>query len=338
MTNVHNTLYVTTPEAYVGLEGDSLRVRVERQTRMQVPLHHLVSVVCVGPALVSADAMAACAESGVAVVFLRSNGRFLARVEPRGNNTATLRRAQYRAADDPARTLSIARSFVVAKIANTRVLLRRGGRTRDEGVDEISAAADRLRSLAERAATDEDLDTLRGHEGEAAARYFEVFDALMASEHFRFERRTRRPPENAVNAMLSFGYAMLSVDCTAALQGAGLDPAVGYLHGERSGRPALALDLMEEFRALIVDRLVLALVRLKQVAPDDFERLPTGEVRLSDAIRKTFLIEYQRRKQEEVSHPSTGQTGAWAIMPHIQARLLARAIREGAEYVPFFGR
>lgn len=338
MTNVHNTLYVTTPEAYVGLEGDSLKVRVERQTRVQVPLHHLVSVVCMGPVLVSADAMAACAEQGVAVVFLRSNGRYLARVEARQNHTATIRRAQYRAADDAAQALRLARGFVVGKIANTRVLLRRGGRTRDEGVDEIASAGDRLRALAERAAQADDLDTLRGHEGEAASRYFEVFDALMASEPFRFEKRTRRPPENAVNAMLSFGYALLSTDCVAALQGAGLDPAVGYLHGERSGRPALALDLMEEFRAMMVDRLVLALIRLKQAAPEDFVTLPTREVRLTDGFRKTFLVEYQRRKQEEVTHPESGQTAAWAVMPHIQARLLARAIREGVEYVPFLAR
>lgn len=338
MTNVHNTLYVTTPESFVGLEGDSLRVRVARETRMQVPLHHLVSVVCMGPVMVSADAMAACAENGVAVVFLRANGRYLSRVEPRSNLTATIRRAQFRAADDVARTLALARSIVTAKIANSRVVLRRAERTRDASTEAIGAAADRLKSLAERAATADDLDVLRGHEGEAASRYFEVFDAMLSSETMRFERRSRRPPENPINAMLSFGYAMLSVDCTAALQGAGLDPAVGYLHGERSGRPALALDLMEEFRALMVDRLVLALVRLKQATPEDFDRLPTGEVRLRDAFRKTFLVEYQKRKQEEVAHPSTGQTGAWAIMPHIQARLLARAVREGTEYVPFFGR
>lgn len=179
---------------------------------------------------------------------------------------------------------------------------------------------------------------MRGYEGEAASRYFEVFDALLASEVFRFEKRTRRPPENPVNAMLSFGYALLSIDCLAALQGAGLDAAVGFLHGERSGRPALALDLMEEFRAMMVDRHVLALVRLKQVGEQDFTRLPTGEVRLSDTFRKTFLVEYQKRKQEEVAHPATGQTAAWALMPHIQARLLARAIREDGDYVPFFAR
>ena len=155
---------------------------------------------------------------------------------------------------------------------------------------------------------------------------------------FKFERRTRRPPENELNAMLSFGYALLASDCQAALQGAGLDPAVGFLHAERSGRPALALDLMEEFRCLWVDRLVMALVRLGQVVPADFERMPTGEVRMRDAVRKLFLVEYQKRKQEEVTHPLTDQTAAWSLMPHIQARLLARCLRGEGEYVPYLAR
>lgn len=334
MTNVHNTLYVTTEGAYVAREGESLKVRVEGATRLQIPLHHLASVVCFGQVSVSPEALLACAEAGVAVVWLSHTGRFLARAEGALSLTATLRRAQYRAADDEARTLAVARAFVGGKIANSRSVLRRAGRTRTEEIDAIDAAATRLRVLGERVLEAPGLDELRGVEGEAAARYFEVFDAMLGGGELRFEKRSRRPPENEVNALLSFGYALLATDCQAAVQAAGLDPAVGFLHGERPGRAALALDLMEEFRALWVDRLVLALVRLGQARREDFVRLPTGEVRMSDGLRKTFLVEYQKRKHEEVTHPETGQTAAWAVMPHLQARTLARALRGEGEYVP----
>ncbi len=338
MTNVLNTLYVTVPNAYVAREGESLKVKVEKETRLQVPLHHLVSVVCFGPVLVSAEAMEACAEAGVCVAFLGMSGRFQARVEGRMNHTATVRRAQYRSADDEARCLGLARGFVGGKIANSRVQLRRAARTREESAEAIGRAADRLRVIGEKILEAPDLDTLRGMEGEAAARYFEVFDAMLGEGDLRFEKRTRRPPENAVNALLSFGYSLLSQDCLSALQATGLDPAVGFLHVERPGRPALALDLMEEFRSLVVDRLVLAMIRLGQVKSDGFEKLPTGEVRMGDATRRAFLTEYQARKQDEVTHPSTGQTGTWALMPHIQARLLARAVRGEGEYVPFLAK
>lgn len=201
----------------------------------------------------------------------------------------------------------------------------------------MDLAAERLRVLGERVTEGgaADLDALRGIEGEAAARYFEVFDVMLGSEAFRFEKRSRRPPENAVNAMLSFGYALLVADCVAALNTAGLDPAVGYLHPERSARPALALDLMEELRAPWVDRMVLAMVRRGQVDPGDFETMPTGEVRMRDDARRRFLVEYQTRKRDEVTHPLTGQSGSWALVPFIQARLLARAIRAEGDYVPF---
>lgn len=335
MTNVYNTLYVTVPEAYVAREGETLKVKVDRAVRLQVPMHHLVSVVCFGPVAMSPEAMAGCAERGVAVAFLGVTGRFLARVEGPLGRTATLRREQYRAADDPARALALARGFVGGKVANTRTLLRRGERTRTAVAAALGRAADRLLALGGAVLEAADLDALRGVEGEAAARYFEVFDALLGDAEMRFEQRSRRPPTNAVNAMLSFGYALLASDCGAALQATGLDPAVGYLHAERSGRPALALDLMEEFRALWVDRMVLSMVRLGQVGPGDFDALPTGEVRLKDATRKAFLVEYQKRKQDVVTHPATGQSAAWALMPHLQARLLARAIRGECEYVPF---
>ena len=301
-------------------------------------MHHLVSVVCFQQVRMSGEAMAACAKRGVSVVWLGFGGRFLARVEGAPGYTATLRRAQFRAADAPARTLDLARGFVGGKIANSRTILRRAGRTRPEGTEALDRAAERLQTLGGRVLEVKDMDALRGVEGEAAARYFEVFDAMLDSETLRFEKRSRRPPENPVNAMLSFGYALLSADCVAALNASALDPAVGFLHPERSARPALALDLMEEFRAAVVDRMVLALVRRAQVGAKDFDALPTGEVRMKDAARRTFIAEYQKRKQEEVTHPGTGQVATWGVMVHLQARLLARAIRGEGDYVPFLLR
>lgn len=340
MTNLFNTLYVTTPKAYVALEGESLKVRVERETRLQIPIHHLSALVCIGPVTVSPDAMGACAERGVAILFHGWNGRFLARVEGPLGVTATLRRAQYMAASTPERAVALARAFVAGKIANSRAQLLRAGRTR-ERTDSIDRAAERLATLGQRTLEIEDIDVLRGTEGEAAARYFEVFDDMLettadgAAPSFRFERRSRRPPHNELNALLSFGYSLLSADCFSAVQSAGLDPGVGFLHAERPGRPALALDLMEELRALWVDRRVLALIRLGQVAMSGFERLPTGEVRMNAETRRTFLTAYQEAKQTEITHPLTGQKIAWALVPLVQARLLARVIRGEGEYVPF---
>lgn len=335
MTNVLNTLYVTTADARVHRDGDSVKVVVEREVRMQVPLHHLVALVCFGPVYVSPEAMAACAEAGTLVAFLSVTGRFQGRVEGAAVRSAVLRRAQYRAADEPATAVALARAIVAGKIANSRNVVRRAQRTRDGDVAAFHRCGDRLVELGRRALDLQDLHALRGLEGEAAARYFGVFDAMLASETLRFENRTRRPPRDPVNALLSFGYSLLAVDCTAAAQAAGLDPAVGFLHAERPGRPALALDLMEELRAVVVDRLVLALIRLGQIGAADFDSLPTGEVRLKDAARKTFLVEYQARKRDLVTHTLTAEPMPWALVPHVQARLLARAVRGESEYVPF---
>lgn len=338
MTNFHNTLYVTTDDTWIGREGESLKVRVAQTTKMQVPLHHLVGVVCLARASLSPDAMQACAEAGVSVAFLTPYGRFLARVEGPAAATATLRREQYRCADDPVRALMLARGCIAGKVANSRTTLLRAGRTRPEDSEVIDGAAERLKHIVRAVAAGDDLAQMRGLEGDAASRYFDAFDAMLGPGELRFDQRTRRPPLNEVNALLSFGYALLSQDCVGALQGAGLDPAVGFLHAERSGRPALACDLMEEFRAPVVDRMVLAWAHRKQIAPDDFERQPTGAVMLKDKPRKAFLVDYQTRKQEPVSHPALAEPVTWGMLPHLQARLLARAIRGEGEYVPYLHR
>jgi CRISP-associated protein Cas1 len=329
-----NTLYVTSEKSYLAVEGESLVVRVDKMTKLQVPLHHLASVVCMVPATMSGEAMHACASRGTSVIFLDAIGRFLARVEGPAPRTATLRQAQYKLGNDVEGRLAFARCFVAGKVANQRTQLRRAGRTRISMAVDVEAICQRLTSLGERAVDCEAADRLLGIEGEAAALYFSAFDCMLENADFSFERRTRRPPLDPVNCLLSFGYALLASDCLAALEGVGLDPCVGLMHAERSGRPALALDLMEELRTPIVDRLVLALIRLGQVRLTDFEFLPTGEVRMSTSARKTYLVEYQKRKKETITHPSTGQEATWAHIPHLQARILARAIRGEYEYAP----
>jgi len=338
VTNVLNTLYVTTPNARVHLEGESLRVIVEKVVKAQIPLHHLSALVCFEPVFVTPYAMRACSEAGTLVAFLGITGRFLARVEGASVRSAMLRREQYRAADNEQRTLALARGFVGGKVANARTVVRRAGRTRADSEEELGRCAERLAELGKQVLDVGDLDALRGVEGEAASRYFEVFDQMLEHDDLRFEKRTRRPPRNPINALLSFGYSLLSVDCTAALQAVALDPAVGFLHAERPGRPALALDLMEELRPLVVDRMVLAMLRLRQLDVKDFETLETGEVRMTDTARKKFLVEYQERKRDAVTHPLAAEPVTWATVPHIQARLLARAVRGEAEYVPFLAK
>jgi CRISPR-associated protein Cas1 len=340
VTNVHNTLYVTTEGAYLAKEGESAVVRLERAVRLQVPLHHLSGIVCFGWIGVSPELMAACAERGVGVAFLSSSGRFLGRVEGALSGNVLLRRAQYRAADDPTATAALSRAFVAGKIANCRSVLQRALRDRPDraGAEEIGGAVDHIARTGRTLLAATDADTVRGLEGDVAARYFGVFAHLILTnkDSFTFAGRTRRPPRDAVNAMLSFGYALVLNDCLAAATAAGLDGAVGFLHRDRPGRPSLALDLMEELRSVVVDRLVLSLLNLGQITPNGFAIRDTGAVEMDEATRKTFLVAYQKRKQEAVKHPITGENTTWAVVPHIQARLLARVLRgDVQEYPPF---
>ncbi len=337
MTNVLNTLFVTTEGASVRLEGTSLRIVVEKETKAQVPLHHLSSIVCFPRVWMSPDAMAASAEAGATVVFLDWSGRYLARVEGRQARSAALRRLQYRAADDAERTLALARGFVAGKVANSRTVLRRVGRSRvnSETKAELEKASKRLTHLLELMLQAESLDVLRGYEGEAASRFFDLFERVLAETGFGFEKRTRRPPRDPVNAMLSMGYGLLATDCQSAAQAAGLDPAVGFLHAERPGRPSLALDLMEELRPVVVDRLVLSTLRLGQFKQADFETLASGECRFKENARRRFVVEYQERKKDLIGHPLAAESISYAMVPLVQARLLARAVRGEVEYVPF---
>lgn len=338
MKRLLNTLYVTTPNAYLSRDGETVLVRVEQEVRLRVPIHTLGSVVCFGPILCSPHCMELCAENGVTLSFLTEDGRFMARVHGPVSGNVLLRRAQYRAADNPDTCANLARSFVTGKVMNSRTVLLRANRERDTSDASLVEAGARLGRVLGELREPMALDTVRGREGEAARAYFNVFDALITvqKEAFHFRERTRRPPLDNVNALLSFVYTLLAHDVTAALEGVGLDPAVGFLHRDRPGRPGLALDLMEELRAFLGDRLVLSLINRQQVRPQGFTVSESGAVTMDDETRKEVLTTYQKRKQEEIQHPFLGERVVLGLVPHVQALLLSRHLRGELDgYPPF---
>lgn len=343
MHQLLNTLYLTTEGAYLHLDHDTLRVEVERETKLQVPIHHLGGIVCFGDVLVSPAALARCAQDGRFVVFLTRNGRFQARVEGPISGNVLLRCAQHAAMRDAATTLTIARHVVGGKIQNSRQIVLRAARETDHAADgdTLRQTADALGNVLGRVPLAEDLDYLRGLEGEAARKYFATFDRMVREDRasFTLNGRNRRPPTDPVNALLSFLYALLMNDCVAALEGVGLDPQMGFLHALRPGRAALALDLMEELRSVFADRLALTLINRRQVAPGQFHARPGGAVHLDDAARKEVIVAYQKRKQEEITHPVLDQKMPLGLVPHVQARLLARVLRGDLDaYPPFLYR
>lgn len=338
MTTHANTLYVQTPGAYLGKEGETVRVKVDGEVRLTVPLHHLEGIVCFGRVSVSTALMAEAAERDLAISFFTENGRFQSRVISATSGNVLLRREQYRRADQPEACLRIARSIVAAKIQNSRVNLLRGGRESDapEDIESLKGAANHLANSLDTLSRAQTLDSARGCEGDAARAYFDSFNGLIRQqrESFSMTERSRRPPLDPLNALLSFVYALLVHDMAGALESVGLDPAVGFLHVDRPGRLSLALDLLEEFRALLADRLVLSLINLRQVRPDGFETQPGGAVQMNAATRKTLLTALTQRKRDEVIHPVLGEKVSIGLLPHIQARLLARHIRGDLEDYP----
>ena len=340
MKQLLNTLYVTTQGAYLAREGDTVVVRVEKKVALRVPIHTLFSVVCFGRVAASPALMGLCAERGVALAYFTMNGRFLARVQGPVSGNVLLRREQYRRSEDETSAAEVARSVVIAKVANCRTVLLRAAREKPDGEasSELDAAALRLGRLIEELQKPKPLDTVRGHEGDAARVYFEVFDHLIteSKEAFFFRGRSRRPPLDNLNALLSFLYTLLTHDVAAALEGVGLDPAVGYLHRDRPGRPSLALDLVEELRPVIADRLAVSLVNRRQVKPEGFHKTETGAVEMDDGTRKEVLVAYQKRKQEEIVHPFLKERVAFGIVPHTQAMLLARHLRQELDGYPSF--
>ncbi len=341
MKNYLNTLYVTTPRSYLAREGECVVVLQENEVRLRLPIHTLASIVCFGQVSASPALMAHCAEHGVAISFLTEQGRFLARVQGAVCGNVLLRREQYRRADDPAGAAKIARAVLAAKLANSRVVLQRGLRDHPDmlGADNIAHAVLRLGRLFDDLKEDQPLESLRAIEGEAARVYFQVFDHLITAqkEDFFFHSRSRRPPLDNTNALLSFLYTLLAHDVRAALEGVGLDPAVGFLHCDRPGRPGLALDLMEEYRSVLADRLVLSLINRGQVTGKGFRKTESGGVEMDPATRKEVLVAWQKRKQEKIRHPFLGEEMPVGLIFHIQAMLLARYLRGDLDgYPPFF--
>jgi len=343
MRRMLNTIYVTSESAWLRKDGANLVVEVDGVERGRAPLHMLDGVVSFGRPGGSPALMAACAEAGVSISYLDPNGRFLARVEGPRSGNVLLRRAQYRVADDPARKTPVVRGIVAAKAANQRTVLLRALRDHGETAtpaakDALAAAERRLADVARRTLVAGDVDSLRGLEGEAAASYFAVFDHLIRAEDavFRFRGRSRRPPLDRVNALLSFLYAMLGHDCRSALEAHGLDPQVGFLHTDRPGRAGLALDLMEELRPVLADRLALSLLNRGQLRAGDFVVEEAGGVRLTEDARRQVLVAWQERKRDELRHPFLGETAPLGLVAHLQAQLLARHLRGDLDGYPGF--
>lgn len=335
-----NTLYVTLPDSHLRLDNDTLRLLVGDETRLRVPLHHLGAVVCFGPVSVSVPLMQRLAEDSIALVLLDANGRFKARLEGAASGNVLLRRAQHTTSMDQTFTLALARRIVAGKLRNQRQVLLRGAReAKDEADRAVLTRTTRNLAASQRALpAAQTLDAVRGTEGEAARGYFAALNHLLRPDlrkSFGIEGRSRRPPRDRMNALLSFLYSMWMNDCRSACEAAGLDPQVGYLHALRPGRAALALDLMEEFRPS-ADRLALTLVNRLQLGAEDFEEREGGAVLLKAEARKAVVVAFQERKKDELTHPLLAESVPLGVVPLVQARLLARHLRgEAAAYPPF---
>ncbi len=340
MKKLLNTLYVTTQGSYLSRKGETVLVSQDHETKLRVPIHNLGSIVCFGNVTCSPFLMGLCGENNVTLSFLTENGRFLARVTGPVSGNVLLRKEQFRRSDDVHASAEIARPVVTAKIANCRVVLQRAQRDRTDLKDhsELNRAVNDMADSLEAVKDERDLDKIRGIEGAAANTYFGVFDYLINSnkDQFFFKQRNRRPPKDNVNCLLSFLYTLLVHDVRSALEGVGLDPAVGFLHRDRPGRPSLALDLMEEFRPYPADRLALSLINRQQVKSSGFVHQESGAVLMDDDTRKVVLKAWQNRKQEEITHLFLQEKVSIGLLSHVQALLLARYLRGDLDgYPPF---
>lgn len=342
MKKLLNTVYVTTEGAALRLEGETLVAEIEGADKTRVPLHMLASVVVFGPVLLTPALIAACAERGITIALMGRNGRFQARVEGPVSGNVLLRREQYRRADTPE---EVVRSFVLGKVSNQRAVIRRALRDYGEQMEPpariaLDTSCERLAQILRRVQlADSTVEEMRGSEGEAANLYFAVFDHLIRSPdaELRWTVRSRRPPLDPMNALLSFLYTLLTHDCRSACEAVGLDPAVGFLHRDRPGRPSLALDLMEELRAPLADRLALSLVNRRQLRAADFRQIEGGAVLLTDDARRTVLTAWQERKREERLHPFLQEKAPFGLVPFLQAQMLARHLRGDIDaYPPWF--
>lgn len=343
MRKLLNTLYVSSQGSYLHKDGETVVVERDGTKVLQLPVHGIGGIVCFGNVLCSPFLLGFCAESDISVSFLSEHGRFLASVRGPVSGNVLLRRRQYRMADDEAVNKNIAINIVSGKLANCHIVMNRATRDHGDKVDLVAmrSASTAIDRILDQLAGAADADAVRGFEGLAAAEYFGVFNQLIVDQKddFLFRERNRRPPLDPVNALLSFVYTLLTHDVRSAIETVGLDPAVGFLHRDRPGRPGLALDLMEEFRPVIADRLVLSLINRRQVDIKGFTRAANGAVVMDDATRKTVLVEYQNRKQDQVIHPYIDEKVPVGLLFFVQANLMARYIRGDIDgYPPYFWR
>ena len=341
MKMIRNTLYVTLEGAWVHKDGEAITIHKDHSKVAQFPIHQIGEIICFGYGIgVSPNLTEYCASKGITITYVDGRGKFLARMQGPVHGNVLLRRAQYRIADNPEKSLAIAKCCVAAKIQNQRNVLLRHLRNHSgcSGEAEIKHSIAIMEESVSYVKRVVDAGELRGVEGNAADSYFNVFNYLILNKDpdFQFTSRNRRPPMDRINAMLSYAYSILSLDIRSALENVGLDPYVGFLHVDRPGRPSLALDLMEEFRAPIADRLVLSLINLKTVSSKNFKVQPNGEVEMDADTRKILLSAWQKRKQEEVIHPLLEESIATGLIYTEQARLLAKHIRGELEYYPAF--
>ncbi|MGO5462915.1 type I-C CRISPR-associated endonuclease Cas1c [Bifidobacterium animalis] len=341
MKQLLNTLFVTSEDVYLSLEQDNVTVLQEERKLARIPLRSIESIFCFSYKGASPSLMGKCADMGVGLHFYSPRGFYYCSILGESNRNVLLRMEQFRKSEDEERSLNIAKSFILAKVYNARWVLERA--KRDHGmrvdVERLESAIGQLIEAMKAAESSVSLDELRGVEGSAAKVYFNVFDELILREKrdFYFVSRSRRPPLDRMNALMSFIYSLLTNDCTAALQGNGLDPYIGFMHVERPGRPALALDLMEELRPVLADRFALSLVNTGAVRPKDFDLQENGSVFLSESGRKKVLSAWQKRKAETITHPYLKESVSWGLVPYVQALLLARTVRGDLEqYPPFF--
>ena len=338
MKKLLNTLYVSTQGVYLHRESETLLAELNRQIVLRLPIHTLSSIVCFGNILVSPFLLGLCVERGIHLSFLTENGRPLAHIDGGPTGNVLLRKTQILTACDPQKSAALARSFIIGKILNSRAILQR--RLRDHGPDPTcTVAITHLANVAQRLKLiPDDLEAIRGLEGEAAASYFNAFNSMLVAQttDFHITDRNRRPPRDPMNALLSFLYTLLAHDCIGAAKSVGLDAQVGFLHALRPGRSSLALDLMEEFRAPLADRLALSLINRAQLHKKDFRTTESGAVEMSDTARKTVLTEWQNRKREEVLHPFLNERIPIGLLPFVQAQLLARTLRGDLDAYPPF--
>ena len=341
MKKVLNTLYILSEDAYATLKGECVVVNYDEEDSKSIPLHLLENIVMFSYRGASPALMGKCREKGILMAFYSPTGKYQASVADITNGNVYLRRTQYRMADDEPLSLAVSKNFIFGKLYNAKYVLLRCARDHELRVDaeRIRHAAENISRYSQDAEKAEDLDSLRGIEGNAAAEYFNVFDEMILQnkDAFRFEGRNRRPPLDRTNALLSMAYSILANECAAALYGVGLDPFVGFMHVDRPGRKSLSLDIEEELRSSFADRFVLTLINNRVISPDDFNIMDNGTVELTDGGRKTFFLEWQKRKKEVITHPFLGEKIEWGLVPHIQALLLARFIRGDIDqYPPFF--